>query len=1129
MRNLKSFISSFFLLSVSLISNQSYSQTISINQGGTVSTCNATFTDSDASAGNYNPNENYTITICSDGTNNTNAANFFFNSFDIDPSDVLNVYDGNSTSAPLLGSYNNSNPIPNNIITSSLNNTSSCITFQFISDGSTQGAGWSAFDSCIVNCQPVDPTITTTPAATAYTVDSVYTTICLGDQITFNATGTFPYQNTSPLNYSQTDANTTYEWFFGDGQSATGQTVNYTYQAQNGYLVWLKVTDIQGCVNYYPWKVRVGLMPSFAQVIPQNDTVCYNGTNVILGGYDPNSATSSGFSQNQGNTVIGGIVADTTWLPDGTGTSYTSSIQIVGYQGQTINSAADINNICMNIEHSYMGDLNMTLTCPNGSTITLMDQYNNGTGPGSTYLGDALDNNTTPGAYGIGMDYCFDMSATWGTMIAENAAGNYIPSTVTPGGNILAPGSYQPEQSFTGLIGCPIDGTWTITITDNLSIDDGYIYSWGVNLDPSISPYAETYTVGVDSAYWSPDPTIVSQTNNDITVQSTNPGTYSYTFNVVDEYGCAYDTTVSFVTLPDFTPEAGPDSLLCIGNTYEFQGGIINQSTFPPCTYTINMQDAFGDGWNGGSLDIYINGTLVSNQTVAASTNTYSFTMNDGDQLMLSYNSGSFDSEVTYQVVDCNGNTVYSDGPSPTVGTAYTGTYGNPYTFTYTWSPTSGLSNPNIANPVLTVSTSGYYYMDVQMSGFPQCGTKTDSLYVTADTSTLVPAMTGDTLACEGVNVSYEAHDALSYLWQDGQTDTTTTFVATADTTVQVITATNCRIDTLITTLQVVPNPSPVPSVPPNDSICQGDIAQLDAGGQINSPYTLTYNWSPSTGLSSSTVSNPTFNGTVTTTYTLTVTTQNYPQCFSYTDSVEVFVDTLHIKPSIFGDTIVCLGDQATITAANALTYMWPDSSLGNSFTLLPSGDTTIMLLSTTRCFSDQTPINITVVSLPVTSSSSDTTIAIDNSVDLYSSGGYSYEWQPFVGLNCNTCDTVTATPLETTTYYIKISDSLGCFSYDTVTVTIEYFPFFLPNGFSPNNDGNNDVLYVRGTGIQSIYLQIFDRYGNLMFATTDQNEGWDGTYKNKPVNTGVYIYNVQVFYKDGRTESKNGNVTLFR
>lgn len=862
----------FFTLS--FFENHYLSQsTIAINQGGSISSCYANFTDSDINAGNYSSNENYTITICSDGTGNTNAANFSFSSFDIDSTDSLYIYDGNSTSSPLIGVYNNNNPIPNNVITSSINNTSSCITFQFISDGSVEGAGWFAFDTCVVNCQPVDPSITTIPAATVYAPDSIYTTICLGDQITFNASGTFPYQNTSPLNYSQTNANTTYEWFFGDGSSANGQTVSYTYQQENGYLVWLKVTDVQGCVDYYPWKVRVGLTPSFTQVLPQNDTVCYNDSNVILGGYDPSSLTSSGFSQTQGNTVVGGIVADTTYLPDGNGSSYTSNIQIVGYPGQTINSAADITDVCLNMEHSFLGDLSMTLTCPNGTTVTLMDMFSQNNGS-NTFLGDAWDNNTTQGNYGIGMNYCFDMNATWGTMFAEDAAGNYIPATLTPPGNILAPGSYQPDQSFSSFVGCPIDGTWTITVTDHQNVDDGYIFSWGVNLSPSISPYSETFTVGIDSSWWTPDPTITNYTSSGIDVQSTNAGTYSYTFNVVDEYGCTYDTTVSFFTLPDFIPNAGPDTMVCAGNTYQFQGGLINQSSLP-------------------------------------------------------------------------------------------------FSYDYTWSPSSGLSNPNIQNPVLTASTSSYYYMDVQINGFPQCGTKTDSLYIT--------------------------------------------------------------------------------------------------------------------------------------------------------------VDTNHIKPSIVGDTIVCLGNGTTLIASNALTYMWPDSSLGNSYSIVPNADTTIILLTTTHCFSDQTPINIIVVTPPVTNTSPDTTIAIDNSVDLYSSGGYSYEWQPFTGLNCNTCDTVTSTPNETITYYVTIKDSLGCESYDTVTVSVEYFPYFLPNGFSPNNDGNNDVLYVRGTGIQSVYLQIFDRYGNLMFETQDQNQGWDGTYQNKPVNTGVYIYNVQVFYKDGRTEEKNGNITLFR
>lgn len=548
---------------------------------------------------------------------------------------------------------------------------------------------------------------------------------------------------------------------------------------------------------------------------------------------------------------------------------------------------------------------------------------------------------------------------------------------------------------------------------------------------------------------------------------------------------------------------------ICVGDT-----ALITASDGSSYTWDNTVPGFISSTPNGDSA--YVNPTVSTNYPV-----------------QITFSGGGALNDTAYVfVVD---STIVTTGPDTIVcynevlNLPATATNNGGVSLTYQWTPATGLSNPSTLNPSLTATADQTYYLTAYPTSFPQCIGNTDSIKITIDTSSLIPVMTGDTLACEGTNVSYEAHDALSYLWEDGQTDTTTTFIATTDTIVQVIATTSCGIDTLTTILTVVPTPSPLPSVPPNDSICPGDVIQLDAGGQINSPYLLSYTWNPSTGLSSSTVSNPTFSGSATTTYTLTVVTQNYPQCFTYTDSVKVYIDTTHILPSVVGDTIVCFGDQANLTASNALTYMWPDSSLGNSYSLLPSGDTLIMLFSTTRCFSDQTPIFIQVVPLPVTNSSPDTTIAVDNSVELYSSGGSSYEWQPFIGLNCNTCDTVTATPVETTTYYITISDSIGCKSYDTVTVSIEYFPYFLPNGFSPNNDNNNDILYVRGTGIQSIYLQIFDRYGNLMFETQDQNVGWDGSYQNKPVNTGVYIYKIQVFYKDGRTEQKSGNVTLFR
>ncbi len=108
--------------------------------------------------------------------------------------------------------------------------------------------------------------------------------------------------------------------------------------------------------------------------------------------------------------------------------------------------------------------------------------------------------------------------------------------------------------------------------------------------------------------------------------------------------------------------------------------------------------------------------------------------------------------------------------------------------------------------------------------------------------------------------------------------------------------------------------------------------------------------------------------------------------------------------------------------------------------------------------------------------------------------------------------------------YYI---DDVSVYQCDTLQPTENNF--FIPNAFSPNGDGQNDVLYVRGNNIQQIDLKVYNRWGEMVFETTDKTIGWDGTYKGKPCNTGVYVYMLSGTYTDGSGIKQNGNVSLIR
>jgi len=158
-------------------------------------------------------------------------------------------------------------------------------------------------------------------------------------------------------------------------------------------------------------------------------------------------------------------------LPDGSGVCYTSTFIVDGYDpAQVINSADDIIGICVNMEHSFLGDLTIQLKGPNGQTVQLVEQSGGGTFLGEPIDNGYTDNNSVPG---VGYDYCWINNSENGTF-----------GEVAEGVSTLPAGNYAPAQDFSNLIGCPINGQWSITVCDNWSSDDGYIFYWSLNFLP---------------------------------------------------------------------------------------------------------------------------------------------------------------------------------------------------------------------------------------------------------------------------------------------------------------------------------------------------------------------------------------------------------------------------------------------------------------------------------------------------------------------------------------------------------------------------------------------------------------------------------------------------------------------
>jgi gliding motility-associated-like protein len=132
--------------------------------------------------------------------------------------------------------------------------------------------------------------------------------------------------------------------------------------------------------------------------------------------------------------------------------------------------------------------------------------------------------------------------------------------------------------------------------------------------------------------------------------------------------------------------------------------------------------------------------------------------------------------------------------------------------------------------------------------------------------------------------------------------------------------------------------------------------------------------------------------------------------------------------------------------------------------------------------------------------------------------------------LNSTKGNSVIASPQVTTTYTVTFQNTqTNCKFIDTVTVCILNCNIFVPNIFSPNGDGINDILYVHSECIKRMDFAVFDRWGNKVFETTNINDGWNGTYHGKPMEMGTYVWYLNATLYSGKVMNEHGNVAIIR
>ena len=520
-----------------------------IMSNDTVTTCNGLFYDSggadDGPQGNYGNNEVFTFTICPENEGQSTQLNFTEFATQ-NNADIMSIYNASDATDPatLIAEYSGTNG-PTEPVIASLTNPTGCLTVVFTSTGAITDFGWLAFISCVdppAECQDIIAQLDTTSPG----VDSEgVILVCPGEEITLTGSGQFSEPGGG--------VGAAYIWDIGDGTSISGQTVTFSFDEPGVYIANLNIWDTntsvfpEGCkndnrINQY---IQVSTTPVFEATEDTVNPICYGDSSTITPLITPTPYINE-------CTVP---ESNVTFLPDGNGAVYQTCIVVDCFEeGQTLELITQLQDICLNIEHSYLGDLDIIIESPNGQQAFL-HQYPSGFG---TYLGSPLDNTGSGTDPGEGANYCFSMDAA--TLLVDGAtvqAGN-------PQSNSIEAGSYLPVDSFNQLIGSPLNGNWCITVQDNLTIDNGYLFSWTLNFDTSIVPTSLSFTPEIVSGFWEGDePTIDAINGEVLTVTPDSDGQFCYTYTALDNFGCEYSDEICIEVLPELVHDLPNNLFIC--------------------------------------------------------------------------------------------------------------------------------------------------------------------------------------------------------------------------------------------------------------------------------------------------------------------------------------------------------------------------------------------------------------------------------------------------------------------------------------------------------------------------------------------------------------------------------------
>jgi len=458
----------------------------------------------------------------------------------------------------------------------------------------------------------------------------------------------------------------------------------------------------------------------------------------------------------------------------------------------------------------------------------------------------------------------------------------------------------------------------------------------------------------------------------------------------------------------------------------------------------------------------------------------------------------------------------------------------------------------------IVVNDSGVNPLSAPNIFFAECDTTNnmDMLFVISPCGNIIPPL--DTAICEGDSVLLIASgSANGYNWVDSLTFTpilaTDSFYMASP-----IATTTYAIYSTTDTAYVTVTVDSAYSFSVSQTICQGDSIQLPSGSYVSTAGSYSDLLTSSTGCDSVIITNLLVISPIVNSVSLSICAGDsillegvwQTSAGSYDDTTiaangcdSIIITTLSID-SVFDASIdfvtgLCQNNAPLTLTVTTTGGTWSgtgiDSTTGVFDPSVAGGGThEIVYIIGSNCGSSDT-VDIEVYVLPslsFTTTDESCEGENDGAIDLTVAGGaspYAYSWDDPVS---STTDTLMALPPGT--YTVVVTDSNSCSITDSIEILQSTEPCFapylyIPNVFSPNDDGVNDILYVQGQGIAEFNFVLYDRWGELMFETSDQTIGWDGMFEGKRLNEAVFFYYVNALTIDDKTIKKKGNITLLR